>query len=96
MSVQSIKESLVSLAMKLQRIEDRDENYQNNSMWQVLRKKQDKLYILLAEEQRGAKLQNKSVGPVFLASMGIKMRKPKDFIFRQKVNNEEDIQIGIN
>lgn len=91
MSIQNIKQTLLTLAEKLQRIEDRDENYQSNSMWQVLRKRQDKLYIQLAEEQRGLKLQNKSAGPVFMASLGIKMRKPKDFIFRQKVSDEKDI-----
>ena len=54
-----IKESLKIIALKLERIEERDEDYTTNISWLVLRAKQDRLYQILKklEEQETQKIK---------------------------------------
>ena len=54
-----IKESLKIIALKLERIEERDEDYTTNISWLVLRAKQDRLYQILKklEDQETQKLK---------------------------------------
>lgn len=47
-----LEEMLINLDKKINAIEEKDEDFRNNTKWKDLRKQQDELYLALAERRK--------------------------------------------
>lgn len=57
MGIKEIRTALKCLQLKSEKIEERDVDYIKNASWILIRQKQDRLYVLLADKIKQEKEQ---------------------------------------